>query len=192
MEQPKLLDRVRAAIRTRHFSVRTGKRHVSASRQNQALGALLFLYREVLQEPLPWMDGLVRAQRPMRLPVVLTPGEVRLVLEQMHDPARLVAQLLYGSGLRLLEALSLRVKDLDFGMRQIFIRDPKGRRDRTTMLPRAATAGLREQLDRAHAVHEKDLQQGFGRVWLPNALRVKLPNAEREWIWQWVFPATPR
>lgn len=140
---------------------------VSASTQNQALGALLFLYRHVLDDPLPWLNDVVRASRPMRLPVVLTPEEVRRVLSRMSGPAHLVALLLYGSGLRLMEGLMLRVKDVDFERGQLHIRDPKGRRDRHTMLPQMAIPLLRHQFDLAKAIHEEDLRAGFGTVWDP-------------------------
>jgi integron integrase len=166
--------------------------HVSAATQNQALCAILFLYRHVLGDPLPWIDGIVRAQRPARLPVVLTRDEVDQVLARVEGTPGLVARLLYGSGLRLLEALRLRVKDVDFARRQLLIRDPKGRRDRATMLAKALVDPIREQLAAARALHDQDLRLGFGEVWLPDALARKLPNAAREWIWQWVFPATSR
>lgn len=166
--------------------------HVSAATQNQALCAILFLYRHVLGDPLPWIDGVVRAQRPARLPVVLTHDEVDQVLTRVEGLSGLVARLLYGSGLRLLEALRLRVKDVDFARRQLLIRDPKGRRDRATMLPKTLTDPIREQLTAARTLHEGDLRLGFGEVWLPDALARKLPNAAREWTWQWVFPATSR
>jgi integron integrase len=227
-EPPKLLDRVRAAIRARHYSRRTeeayvawirryilfhGKRHpsamgaeevnafltalaterkVAAATQNQALSALIFLYRVILQEPLPWLEDLVRAQRPARLPVVLTVDEVRRVIERMDGVSSLVAQLLYGAGLRLLEALTLRVKDVDFERGQIVVRDPKWKRDRVTMLPRAVTAAMHEQLTEARLVHDHDLAEGFGAVWLPDAIARKLRSAPRDWRWQWVFPATRR
>lgn len=158
--------------------------HVSASTQNQALSALLFLYREVLQEPLPWLDDLVRAQRPERLPVVLTVEEVRAVIDRVAVSARLVVQLLYGSGLRLLEALTLRVKDLDFGRGQIIVRDPKWKRERTTMLPSVMEGELREQVHHALRVHEEDLAQGWGRVWLPDAIDRKFPSASRDPRWR--------
>lgn len=165
---------------------------VGASTQNQALSALLFLYRHVLGEPLPWIDDIVRARRPEHLPVVLTPEEVRTIVERLEGVCRLVVMLLYGSGLRLLESLRLRVKDVDFDRNQLFIRDPEGRRDRVTMLPAATRDLLREQLAAARVLHQEDLAAGFGRVWLPDALNRKFPNAEREWPWQWVFPATRR
>jgi integron integrase len=165
---------------------------VSASTQNQALGALLFLYRYVLDDPLPWLHDVVRAQRPVRLPVVLTPEEVREVLSRMAGATHLVAMLLYGGGLRLLEALMLRVKDVDFDRGQIHIRDPKGRRDRHTMLPHAMIPQLRHHLELVRALHEDDLRDGFGYVWLPEAIERKIPTAARAWNWQWVFPAVRR
>ena len=168
------------------------ERHVSASTQNQALSALLFLYRVILEDPLPWLDDLVRARRPLRVPVVLTIDEARAVLENMDGGAQLVAQLLYGSGLRLLEALMLRVKDLDFARREIVVRDPKGRHDRRTMLPERTGARLHEHLVEVRAVHEEDLACGFGAVWLPTALERKFPKAAVDWRWQWVFPASRR
>ena len=168
------------------------EQHVSASTQNQALSALLFLYRAILREPLPWIDNIVRAQRPQRLPIVLAPDEVRSVLDHLDGSPRVAGLLLYGAGLRLLECLRLRVKDIDFARRQIMVRDPKGRRDRATMLPAAAVELVREQLDLAQSVHGEDLAAGYGRVWLPDALMKKFPNADREWVWQWVFPATSR
>lgn len=168
------------------------ERNVSASTQNQALGALLFLYRYVLEDPLPWLNDVVRAARPSRLPVVLTPEEVRRVLSRMAGPAHLVALLLYGAGLRLLEALMLRVKDIDFERGQLHIRDPKGKRDRHTMLPEMAVPILRHQLELARSIHEKDLHAGFGAVWLPEAIERKIPSAARAWGWQWTFPATSR
>src|SRR6185436_14017533 len=130
---------------------------VSASTQNQALCALIFLYKDVLDEPLPWLHELVRAKRPRRLPVVLTQEEVRDVLAQMRGNSQLVAQLLYGSGLRLLECLQLLVKDIDFGRNQLMVRDPKGKHDRVTMLPKSAIEPLRAQLLRARATHDEDL-----------------------------------
>lgn len=146
------------------------EQNVSASTQNQALGALLFLYRHVLDDPLPWLKDIVRATRPSRLPVVMTPEEVRRVLSRMAGPAHLVALLLYGSGLRLLEGLMLRVKDVDFERGQIHVRDPKGRRDRHTMLPQTAVPLLRHQLELARAIHEDDLRDGFCSVWIPEAI----------------------
>ena len=166
--------------------------HVSASTQNQARCALLFLYREVLREPLPWLSEIVRATRPLRLPVVMTPDEVRLILHRLTGAPQAVVMLLYGAGLRLLEALQLRVKDLDFNRSQIMVRDPKGRRDRITMLPAGAVEALEKQLRHAKALHAHDLQEGFGAVRLPDAMARKLEGAERDWGWQWVFPASAR
>jgi integron integrase len=166
--------------------------NVAVSTQNQALSALLFLYRDVLGDPLPWIADIVRARRPERLPVVLTPEEVRAVLERIRGVSHLVALLLYGSGLRLLECLRLRVKDVDFARLQIAVLDPKGGRDRMTMLPRVALGLVREQVGAARMVHEGDLQDGFGSVWLPDAIGRKFPNAARSWQWQWVFPAPSR
>ena len=166
--------------------------NVSAATQGQALAALLFLYRHVLNDPLPWIDDIVRARKPLRIPIVLTPDEVRLVLSKLEGTPRLVALLLYGGGLRLLECLQLRIKDLDFARHEIFVRDTKGKRDRVTILPRAADVDLREHLIKVKALHERDLAAGFGRVILPTALDRKFPNAAREWQWQWVFPATSR
>jgi integron integrase len=165
---------------------------VSASTQNQALSALLFLYRHVLDEPLPWIKDLIRVSRPARLPVVMTPEEVRLVLARMAGSAHLVALLLYGGGLRLLEALMLRIKDIDFDRGQIHIRDPKGRRDRHTMLPQMAVPLLRHHLEIVRGIHDDDLRDGFGSVWIPEAIERKIPTAPRTWGWQWVFPATSR
>jgi integron integrase len=163
---------------------------VAASTQNQALNALLFLYREILGVELPWLDGLVRAKRPQHLPTVLTREEVRTVLEQLDSAPRLMALLLYGAGLRLLECCRLRIKDVDFATNQITIRDGKGSKDRVTMLPGAVKIDLARHVERARALHQRDLAAGAGRVELPWALGRKYPNAGREWAWQWVFPAT--
>lgn len=223
---PRLLARVREAVRARHYSRRTekayvgwtrryilfhNKRHpsemgaaevtqylsslavqgqVAASTQNQALSALLFLYRVVLELDLPWLDDVVRAKRPARLPVVLTRDEVRAVLRHLRGTSRLMAILLYGAGLRLLECARLRVKDVDFGRKQLIVRGGKGDKDRTTPLPAVATADLARQLELAKTQHDLDLQRGAGWVELPWALGRKYPNAGREWAWQWVFPAT--
>jgi integron integrase len=223
---PRLLDRVRAALRTRHCSPRTekayvawirrfilfhGKRHpsemgaeeitrflsalavernVAASTQNQALSALLFLYREVLAQTLPWLDDIVRAKAPARIPVVLTREEVRQIIAAMDGPSRLAALLLYGAGLRLLEGLRLRVKDVDFQRNQITVRSGKGAKDRVTVLPAAASRDLAKHLETVREQHLADLRAGAGWVELPWALGRKYPGAGREWIWQWVFPAT--
>jgi integron integrase len=224
--KPRLLDRVRAAIRARHYSRRTedsyvawvrryivfhGKRHpaemgapevaafltalavdgrVAASTQNQALSALLFLYRDVLEVDLPWLDGVVRAKRPVRLPVVLSRDEVRGVLQRLEGTPRLMACLLYGAGLRVLECCRLRVQDLDFAANQVIVRSGKGDKDRVTMLPAVVKVDLGRHLARVRAQHRADLAAGAGWVELPTALLRKYPNAGREWVWQWVFPAT--
>ena len=222
---PRLLDRVREAIRIRHYSRRTEqayvgwirrfigfhqKRHprelgephvtaflsrlatdgVSASTQNQALSAILFLYDVVLGERLPWMNDIVRAQRPERLPVVLSRQEVAALLSRLRGPVWLMGSLMYGAGLRLLECAELRVKDLNFDRGELTIRDGKGGKDRVTMLPVALNGPLRDHLTRVKVQHDADLAAGRGSVALPGALRAKYPNACREWAWQWVFPAT--
>lgn len=223
---PRLLDRVRHAIRTRHYSRRTekayigwikryiffhGKRHpadmgaaevsrfltslavdgkAAASTQNQAMNALVFLYRIVLAHDLPWLDDVVRAKRPRHLPVVFTRDEVRRVLARLDGPPRLIALLLYGCGLRLLECLQLRVKDVDFHANQITIRSGKGARDRVTMLPVTAKPGLLVHIACIRRQHADDVEHGAGWVWLPDALARKYPRAAREIGWQWVFPAT--
>jgi integron integrase len=160
------------------------------STQNQALGALLFLYREVLELDVPWLDGLVRARRPERLPVVLSRKEVRALLEHLDGTPRLMAYLLYGAGLRLLECCRLRVQDVDFGTSQLVVRGGKGDKDRVTMLPAGVKADLAEHLEHGQQQHEHDLRAGAGWVELPTALARKYPSAGRQWVWQWVFPAT--
>jgi integron integrase len=225
---PRLLDRVREAVRARHYSLRTeeayvgwvrryvlfhGKRHpiemgqaevnaflsdlanrrgVSASTQNQAASALLFLYRSVLAMPLSPDGTLVRAKRARRLPTVLTRSEVRSVLSRLDGAHRLIALLLYGSGMRLLECLRLRVKDVDFAGRSLLVRDAKGSKDRVVPLPRVAAPLLASHLARVHKLHQTDLAAGFGDAYLPDALARKYPAAGREWGWQWVFPADQR
>ena len=225
---PKLLERLRIHLRTRHYSIRTeeayvdwarrfilfhDKRHpqdmgaaeveaflshlavdrqVSASTQNQAKAALLYLYKQVLQVDLPWLDEVVQAKRPRRLPVVLTPSEVRELLLHVQGTAGLIVQLMYGTGLRLLEALRLRVKDVEFARREIIVRQGKGNKDRVTVLPENLIAPLREQMERARVLHAKDLDAGLGAVWLPDALEVKYPNAAKAWGWQYVFPSAVR
>lgn len=164
------------------------KGNVAASTQNQAFNALLFLYREVLHQELNQINAL-RADRPARLPVVLTPKEVKLVLSAMSGTPQLIAKLLYGSGLRLLEALRLRVKDVDFEMHQITVRDGKGAKDRFTVLPQGIVPPLKEHLARVRLTHEEDLREGYGAVYMPGALDRKFPNAAKEWRWQYVFPA---
>ena len=226
--KPRLLDRVREAIRARHYSLRTeeayvawirrfilfhDKRHplemaepeinafvthlavagsVGASTQTQALSALIFLYRNVLQKPLPDLDTVIRAKRPGRLPTVLTRSEVRRILARMDGTPRLVATLLYGTGMRLLECLRLRVKDLEFGNNRIVVRDTKGGEDRVVPFPIVARAELPSWLARVKRIHQADLAGGFGSVYLPDAIARKFPGAEREWGWQYVFPGEHR
>jgi integron integrase len=224
--KPKLLDQVRQAIQTRHYSYMTerayvhwikrfilfhNKRHpeemgeaeigrflsslatdshVSASTQNQALNALLFLYREILNKDIGYVSGVVRAKRPHRLPVVLTRQEVRSIVGCLYGSNWIMAMLLYGAGLRLMQCLRLRVKDVDFTSNQIVVRAGKGDKDRHTMLPAAVKEPLTKHLDVVRRQHQRDLERGLGRVTLPNALERKYPNAGKEWGWQWVFPAT--
>jgi integron integrase len=225
---PRLLDRVRDAIRRLHYSRRTEEtyvhwikrfiffcnrrhpamlgedevtaflnhlardRHVAAATQNQALSALLFLYKEALGQPLAWLDGLDRVKKPARVPTVLTPGEVRRLLGAMRGTKWLMASLLYGAGLRLRECLKLRVKDVDFDYRQIIVRDGKGAKDRVTMLPESVIEPLQAHLARAKRWHERDAAVGFGDVDLPDALARKYPRAACEWGWKFVFPSHKR
>jgi integron integrase len=220
-----LLDRLRAAIRVRHYSLRTeeayvawvrrfilfhDKRHplemgaadinrflthlaveghVSASTQNQAFSAILFLYQKVLEVDPGQIAGVVRANRPKRLPVVLTREEMRQVLAQLEGTYRLMALLLYGAGLRLLECLRLRVQDIDWGRGEILVRHGKGGKDRRTMLPAAVRDGLAAHLERARALHGRDLARGLGRATLPFATDRKDPSASTDWRWQYVFPS---
>jgi integron integrase len=163
--------------------------HVSASTQNQAFSALIFLYREVFGKDIVGLDEVARAKRPIRVPLVLTPEEVQAVLRRMRGTPRLMAQLLYGAGLRLLECCRLRVKDLDFARGEITVRDGKGRKDRVTVLPDRLDEALQTHLERVHDQHQADLARGDGSVSLPDALARKYPDASREWPWQWVFPA---
>ncbi|MBU0499069.1 MAG: integron integrase [Gammaproteobacteria bacterium] len=227
-QSPKLLDRMRAEIRLRHYSIRTeetyvdwarryilfhkkrhpqemgagevtaflshlaSERNVSASTQNQAKSALLFLYREVLGIELPWLDEVVAAKVSRRLPVVLTQTEVRRLLEATSGTLGLVISLLYGTGMRLLEGLRLRVKDVEFERREIIVREGKGNKDRVTVLPENLILPLKAHLEGVKALHEKDLAAGLGEVYLPNALAVKYPNAPKTWGWQYVFPSAAR
>ncbi len=163
--------------------------NVAASTQNQALAALLFLYKEVLGNPLPWLDDLTRAKRPERLPVVLTVAETQGVLSWVQGTAGLVVRLLYGTGMRLMEGVRLRVKDVDFERREIIVRDGKGQKDRVTMLPESLIAPLGEHLARVKVLHQQAFAEGHGDVYLPFALARKYPNAGREWGWQYAFPA---
>ncbi|MBL8795874.1 MAG: integron integrase [Planctomycetia bacterium] len=226
--QPKLLDRVRQALRVRHYSLRTEDayvawikryihfhhvRHpdemgaaeinafltdlavngrVAASTQSQALCALLFLYTTVLARPPGDLGDVIRAHRPQRLPVVLTRPEVQQVLRQLDGTYRLIGQLLYGSGLRLIECLRLRVKDVDCARAEIIVRQGKGDQDRRTMLPRLVQPALQAHLERVRDLHQRDLADGFGQVYLPHALDRKFPQAATDWLWQYVFPSARR
>jgi integron integrase len=223
-----VLQRLRDAIRLRHYSIRTeaayvdwarrfilfhGKRHLSSlgaaevaaflthlavargvapATQNQAKSAILFLYREVLGVQLPWLDEVVAARSPRRLPVVLTPAEVRRLLAELGGTVGLVVALLYGTGMRLLEGLRLRVKDVEFERREVVVRDGKGDKDRVTVLPENLVLPLQRQLARVKALHDADLAAGSGSVMLPDALALKYPHAARAWGWQWVFPSAAR
>ena len=227
-KEKRLRDRLREAIRSRHYSRRTekaywywiryfvffhGKRHpaemgaaevsaflswlaterdVAAATQNQALSALLFLYQGVLGIELPWLGEMVRAQRPVRLPTVLSEGEVRRLLDCVPESASLMVRLLYGAGLRQIECLSLRVKDIDFAYRQILVRDGKGAKDRATMLPENLVQPLQRHLGKVRLLHGRDLKDGFGEARLPFALARKYPRAGRAWAWQYVFPSGNR
>jgi integron integrase len=164
--------------------------HVAASTQNQALNALLFLYHQVLEKEIGLIQGVVRAKRPRRLPVILTKEEIRRLLGCLQGTPWLMALLLYGAGLRLMECCRLRVKDIDFSRNQIVVRAGKGDKDRYPMLPAAVKEPLFRHLRAVKRQHEEDLQKGLGRVALPHALDRKYPNAGKEWAWQWVFPAT--
>ncbi len=222
----KLLDQVRQAIRTRHYSYRTEEayvgwirrfllfhdqrhpaeigaievsrfltslavdRRVAASTQNQALAALLFLYKDVLDRDFGWLDDVVRAKRPQRLPVVLTRQEVHTLLAALDGISWIMATMLYGSGLCLMECLRLRVKDVEFSRGEVLVREGKGDKDRVTMLPSAVVLRLSAHLERVRKLHAADLAVGFGRVALPDAMARKYTQADREWGWQWVFPAS--
>ncbi len=163
---------------------------VSASTQNQAKSALLFLYKEVLNQALPWLDNIESAQRPKRLPVVLTTDEVEALLARVHGTVGLMLRLIYGTGMRIMECVRLRVKDVDFARGEIIIREGKGAKDRVTMLPASLAAPLQQHLARVRTLHKSDLKAGFGDVYLPHALARKYPNAGREWCWQYVFPSS--
>jgi integron integrase len=227
-QKPKLLDLLREALRSRHYSRRTEatycnwvkrfiffhhvrhpaemaeaeinaflthlavKERVSASTQNQALSALLFLYRRVLGREIGDLGEVIRARKPKRVPVVMTREEVKAVLNQLTGDKRLMASLMYGTGLRLMECLRLRVQDVDFSRNEITIRDGKGAKDRITMLPESLRKPLQEHLREVRTIHEKDLAGGWGRVPMPNALDRKYPNAPADWRWHWVFPQENR
>ncbi len=227
-QPPKLLDRLREALRSRHYSRRTEttychwtkryiffhhvrhpaemaepeinaflthlavKEKVSASTQNQALCALLFLYRHVLSREIGDLGEVIRARKPKRLPVVMTREEIKAVFAHLTGDKWLMASLMYGAGLRLMECLHLRVQDVDFSCNEITVRDGKGAKDRVTMLPDSLKEVLGRHLIKVKAIHEKDLAAGWGRVQLPGALDRKYPNAPREWRWQWIFPQENR
>ena len=165
------------------------KHNVSSSTQSQARAAIIFLYREVLDSELPWLDDVEQAKKPQRLPVVLTVGEVQALLSRLGGTHALMGRLMYGTGMRLMETVRLRVKDVDFERREIIVREGKGAKDRITMLPQAIAAPLQEHLAGIKRLHDEDLQAGFGEVHLPHALGNKYPNAGREWGWQYVFPS---
>ena len=226
--KPKLLDQLRQALRSRHYSRRTEqtychwvrryihfhnvrhpaemaepeinaflthlavKEKVSASTQNQALSALLFLYRHVIGLEVGDLGEVIRARKPKRLPVVMTRDEVKSVLANLSGDKWLMASLMYGAGLRLMECLRLRVQDVDFSRNEILVRDGKGAKDRITMLPASVKAPLQDHLKRVKMVHERDLADGWGHLQLPMALARKYPNAPKEWGWQWVFPKENR
>ena len=168
------------------------EKHVSSSTQNQALSALLFLYRNVIGREVGELGDVVRARKPKRLPVVLTRAEVTAVLDQLERPHWLMAGLMYGAGLRLTECLRLRVQEIDFDAAQITVRDGKGFKDRITMLPAAVAGPLRRHLALVRETHRRDITEGYGRVLMPYALECKYPNAARDWKWQWVFPQARR
>jgi len=224
----KLLQHLRVALRSRHYSRRTEqsycdwirryvyfhrvrnpaemsepeinaflthlavKEKVSASTQNQALSAILFLYRHVLHRPVGELTEVVRARRPLRLPVVLARSEVRRLLDNLPGDNRLMAGMMYGSGLRLSECLQLRVQEVDFERHEVLVRDGKGNKDRRTMLAGSLERPLRDHLERVKETHTRDLADGWGQAPLPGALDRKYPNASREWRWQWVFPQQHR
>jgi integron integrase len=163
--------------------------HVAASTQSQALSAILFLYQQVLKHDIGWLHDVVRAKQPQRLPVILTRDEVAMVLRHLSGIPWIMATLLYGAGLRLMECIRLRVKDVDFAYNQIVVRDGKGQKDRVTMLPQHVKAALQQHLREVQHLHMQDLDTGGGSVYLPYALERKYPNAHHEWIWQYIFPA---
>jgi integron integrase len=187
MRHPSEMSETEVAAFLTHLA-RDGK--VAASTQNQALSALLFLYKEVLKQDIGWLEGVERAKTPKRLPVVLTRDEVHKVFAHLHGTPRLMAGLLYGSGLRLMECVRLRIKDVDFGYARITVRDGKGAKDRLTMLPVNLAAPLTRHLEKVKVQHEQDLEDGFGEVYLPDALERKYRGAARSWIWQFVFPSS--
>ena len=189
MRHPRQMGEEEVARFLTHLAV---ERHVSASTQNQALAALLFLYREVLDQPVGWVDRVVRAKRPKRLPVILTRDEVRAILRRLEGRRWRMVALLYGAGLRLLECLCLRVKDVDLERSELRIRTGKGGKDRVTVLPESVKPAMTDQLRRVRALHARDRSAGLGSVILPDALNRKYPNAHCELAWQFVFPASRR
>ena len=164
------------------------KRKVSASTQNQALCAIVFLYKQILNIDIGLLEGIIRAQRPIRLPVVLSKAEVIAVIKRLEGVTKIVGIILYGSGLRLMECLRLRVKDIDFSSNQIIVRDGKGNKDKITMLPELIKISLNEHLIQVRTIHNLDIKAGFGRVNMPYALSKKYPNSAKEWGWQYLFP----
>jgi integron integrase len=181
------------AVEVEHFLTHLAvDRNVSASTQNQAKSALLFLYKEVLEMELPWLDNVTQAKAPKRMPVVLNKQEVQALLNRLDGTLWLIGSLLYGSGLRVMECLRLRVKDIDFVKREILVREGKGFKDRVTMLPAALVEPLKQHLIKVQALHDEDLAAGFGEVYMPMALDKKYPNGGREWAWQYVFPSIKR
>jgi len=167
-------------------------KNVAGSTQNQALAAILFLYKQVLNQELQWMDGIVRAKRPAHIPEVLSPNEVKALLKQLAGVHQLLARLLYGTGMRLMEGIRLRVRDINFEYRQITVRSGKGEKDRVTVLPDSLVNPLQVHLARVRAMHRQDIEDGYGHVYLPYALERKYKNASREWGWQHVFPSGKR
>ena len=165
---------------------------VAAATQNQAFNALLFLYRDVLKQEFEDLGDVVRAKKSRKLPVVFSKSEIRKIINQLEGRNWLMGQLMYGAGLRVMECVRLRIKDVDFGYRQIVVRDGKGGKDRITMLPDLVTDNLKRHLEKAKDIHEIDLKAGFGTVYMPYALERKYKHADRSWPWQWVFPASKR
>ena len=186
MRHPNQLDELHVRQFLTHLAVDRG---VAASTQNQALTALLFLYRNVLSIHLPWIELVTRAKSPKRVPIVFTREEVRSILLQLDGTKWLIASMLYGTGMRLSECLQVRVKDIDFEAMQIAVRNGKGAKDRITMLPGSLVEPLSRQLERIHLMFERDLEVPFGGTWMPYLLERQYPNACREWIWQFAFPA---
>lgn len=225
INKPKLLEQVRIAMRTAHYSRKTEesytnwikqfiifhnkthpeklgaeaikeflnylavKRQVSASTQNQALSAILYLYKNILRKDIKWLEGVIRANKSKRLPVVFTKNEIRDIFNYLHGTPKLVCSLLYGSGLRLGEALRLRIKDINFDYKQIIVRDSKGEKDRITTLPQIIIPEFKQHLNNVFIQHKDDLRKGKGRTKLPYALAKKYPNADKDFYWQYAFPA---